>query len=377
MNKFSKTFRRILNSDLFTLLGILLVWRIFITAAGIIGLIMFAPLDMPAMGSYGTFWDMWTRWDGWHYINISNNGYANPQLTAFFPLYPMLIHGLSTLLHLNPAIAGLLISHFALLGALYFIFRMIKDIYSRSIAYTSILLLLFFPTALFFSVVYTESLFLFLATGAIFFARNGKWWISALFAFFTAATRNIGVLIILPLAFEYYNQYGWRLKKSILALLAPVLSLGLYAIYLLRVFGDPLQFITAQSAWNRSIELNPFAILWDKFLRIGSSIQNQEVFPIIEIFAGLSLLIIIVLSFQKKYKMPKSLVVYMIAMLFPAFSQNTWASMNRYVSVIFPAFVLLALIVEKKPLIQNILIAGISIFLGVTTILFVNFRWAG
>lgn len=371
-------FAGILKSDFATLFFIVIGWRLFITAAGIIGIMMLNPADMPTVGvSYGTFWDMWTRWDGWHYINISQNGYANPQLTAFFPLYPLLINLISTVLPINPSAAGLLISHISLLGALYFIFRIIKDIYSREIAYTSILLLLFFPTAIFLGMVYTESLFLFLAAGTMFFARTKRWWLVFLFSFFAALTRNLGVLLVLPLAFEYFHQHGFRVKKAIIALLGPVLGASSYMFYLFKTFGNPLEFIRAQSAWNRFLVINPISIVTDKFLKIISSIQHHDVFMGIEIFVGFSFLVILALSLRKKYRMPKSFIAYMFVMLFPGLLQNTWASVNRYVIVIFPAFLLMALMLEKKPILKYLALAGFSIFLGVSVLLFVNFRWAG
>ena len=64
----------------------------------------------------------------------------------------------------------------------------------------ALLLVAFFPAALFFSAVYSESLFLLLSVGAVLAARQGRWaWAGALAAL-AALTRNSGVLLLVPLA---------------------------------------------------------------------------------------------------------------------------------------------------------------------------------
>lgn len=378
MVKVKAVLLKVLHGDDLVLLGIFACWSAYVIIAGIVGIIMLQPMKMPGIDfTYGKFWDLWAHWDGWHYINISANGYSIPQLAAFFPLYPMSVHFVSKILTINPVAAGFIVSHVALFGAVCFIFRLIRDISSREIAYTSILLLLFFPSSLFFSMVYTESLFLFLASGTMFFAYKKRWFFAFIFSFFAALTRNLGVLLLFPLIVEYITQYGFRFKKTVFALIGPILGMASYMAFLYKTFGNPLQFVNAQASWNRHIVLNPFAIIYDKLAKIILSIEHRDIFMGVEILAGFSFLAIIVMSLQKKYRMSYSLITYMVVMLLPGLLQNTWASVNRYVVVIFPAFFLMALILEKKPLLQRMVLAGFSIFLGVGTVLFVNFRWAG
>lgn len=164
-NSFQIEFRSFLKkwweNDLFKLFILVLLWKAFVIFIGIYAyIVMQIPLPTPEL-SYGKGWDMWARWDGSYYIDISLNGYKEFNHTAFFPLYPFLIHLFGTLVPLNPVAIGMIISHLALWGGLCFIFKLTQEIFTKKIAYLTVFLLLFFPFSLFFGLVYTESLFLF------------------------------------------------------------------------------------------------------------------------------------------------------------------------------------------------------------------------
>ena len=63
---------------------------------------------------------------------------------------------------------------------------------------------------MFFSAVYTESLFLLLTLGALALGRSGHWGLAALAAGLASLTRNTGILIFIPLAVMVLQQSGWR-----------------------------------------------------------------------------------------------------------------------------------------------------------------------
>ena len=54
----------------------------------------------------------WFRWDSGHYTYIATNGYTDAWRTAFFPLFPLLEHGVAYLTG-NPFVAGLVVSNMA------------------------------------------------------------------------------------------------------------------------------------------------------------------------------------------------------------------------------------------------------------------------
>jgi hypothetical protein len=100
---------------------------------------------------------VWGRWDAEHYLGIATNGYTGTE-PAFFPLYPLLIHLVGELTGSN-LLAGLLISNVASFFALLYLYKLVEHEYNRHVAQRATFYVSIFPTAIFFSAVYTESLF--------------------------------------------------------------------------------------------------------------------------------------------------------------------------------------------------------------------------
>ena len=81
-----------------------------------------------------------------------------------------------------------------------------------------------------------------------------RWWQAGILGGLAALTRPFGVLIILPLAIEAWQQRAERpLWRSGLAMLPIPLALLGYMAYLGFQFGDPMAFLNAQSDWDRSL----------------------------------------------------------------------------------------------------------------------------
>jgi hypothetical protein len=162
------------------------------------------------------------RWDASWYLQIANSGYgSNLARTAFFPLYPLLIHVVAWVVR-SPVIAGALISLAAFAVALTLLYRLVRLDHSPRIAQVTVMLLAFFPMALFFSAVYTESLFLALSLATTYAARQGRWVWAGVFGMLAALTRDGGVLLFVPVVL--LMLYGpradgerWRWVRSGLA----------------------------------------------------------------------------------------------------------------------------------------------------------------
>jgi hypothetical protein len=141
------------------------------------------------------------RWDSIHYLAIAAHGYSKAADTVFFPLYPLLIAGLTPFTG-SAVIAGAAISFVAFAVALILVHRLTRLELGDRAADTAVLLLCFAPLTVFFTAVYTESLFLALAVGAILAARRRRWALACSLAALAAVTRVPGVLLAAPIAIE-------------------------------------------------------------------------------------------------------------------------------------------------------------------------------
>jgi len=210
------------------------------------------------------------RWDSVWYLRIAEHGYGTAgshAQAAFYPLYPALMRGVGTVVG-SPLTAGILISLACFLAALVLLHRLAALELGPRDARGTVLLVAFFPTAFFFSAVYTESLFLLVSVGAFLAARSGRWALAGALGALAALTRNSGVLLLVPLVVLFLYgprtdltpevRAGWapryRLTPQILWLALVPLGLGLYLAWSALALGDALAPYHAQALWLRHFE---------------------------------------------------------------------------------------------------------------------------
>lgn len=328
-----------------------------------------------------------SRWDTGFYLSIADEGYrfqgATLPSVAFFPLLPLLIRAV-TFATGDSLVAGLIVANAALLGATMLFYRLVEEEWGASVADRAVWYLLIFPTAFFGSAIYSESLFLFLAVGALYLARKGYWESAAMLGFLAALTRLVGILVAPMLLVEWWMQRRRRepdARPPLWALAAPaVASLGTvgYMFYLWRLFGNPFAFAHASSTWGRepTLPLVTMADLlqqpvdgWRAALLAGSlPLDNWIDLLAVLAFLGLG----VVLLTQRRW----SEGVFVVLGSLVPLSSGLLMSQRRYVWVLFPAFILLARWGERRWIDRTITLLFL-LGLGLFTAMFANWYWVG
>jgi len=243
---------------------------------------------------------------------------------------------------------------------------------SETIARRAIWLLALFPTGFFLSVVYTEGLFLFLTVAAFYCARRRWWLIACILGGLSAATRTIGVLVILPLAYEWWRQPPHTIRSSNLRwtsavwlLLIPV-GLIAFMVYLELAFGNPLTFLEAHSAWGR---VSTFSGLMARARELGSA--PDLLIRVLAAGGDLFFAVIgCVLLFAMLQGERLSYQVYTAYAILVPLATVQVMSMSRCLLVAFPAFIFLAEKASRPALYHSLLI-----LFGVVQAFFVA-RWS-
>lgn len=349
---------------------------------------------------YGAL-SLWSHWDGEHYVGLALEGYLGGEgqvSPAFFPMYSLLLRSFAELLGgpLTPgalSVLGVLVSMFALFFALYFVYGIASDGWGEAVARRVVLALAFFPTAFFLNSVYTESLFLAFSAGAVWAARVRRdLLLAAVLAALAAATRNVGVFLMLPLAHEWLRDPGGHRWRGAYLALVPA-GLLAYMAYLWWRFGEPLLFYTDQSRWGREAA-GPVASMGSAFtqafeemgrLARPGSFPGVEAGEIADYLASandalnlLFLLVAAALLAVGILRLPWGLWGYAALVTFlPAFfgtAQSPLMGFPRYVIVAFPLFIALGLVLKSRAL--------LAIWLGISALfslalcaLFVSWRF--
>jgi hypothetical protein len=198
------------------------------------------------------------NWDGLWYRLIALDGYTGSTQSAkaaFWPLLPWTMRYGSALTGWTVDTVGYLAANIAFLGALLVLYRLISlDYGDAAPARGAIWALALFPTAFFFSAVYTESLFLLLSAGALYLWRRDMVWRAGLVSIGAALSRSGGVFLVLPFAVLLWDRYrrDWRAywPRAIPALF-PLIGPAIFAAVLRQEQGNPKAFIDVQEQWNR------------------------------------------------------------------------------------------------------------------------------
>ncbi len=82
---------------------------------------------------WDAFAGVWAHWDGSWYLRIAEHGYWYWDYSeAFFPLYPLAMALLSSLVSIAPFMAGIIISNVSYAVALIFLYKLIDDRYGAT-----------------------------------------------------------------------------------------------------------------------------------------------------------------------------------------------------------------------------------------------------
>jgi Gpi18-like mannosyltransferase len=328
----------------------------------------------------------WANFDGEHYLSIAYQGYL-PLTYFYFPAYPLITRFFANLFNQSfssLAISGFLVSNISLFLALIGFWKIIRLDFQKNIAKLTIILLLVFPTSFYFGSLYTESLFLALVIWSFYFARKQKWLLAGILGAVLTATRVVGITLVPALIVEVWLQKRKNKKLDlfwpIVGILLVPLGLFAYMYYLKVVTGDPLEFFHSVSIFGQQRSQNLILlpqVFYRYFFKVLPNL-NYGYFPVVfttflEIVAAIVFLVLTIVSF---FKLRLSYAFYLAAgYLIPTLS-GSFSSLPRYVLVLFPGFILMAVWLSKKSRwLRTAFLLILFLALGIATALFVRGYW--
>jgi hypothetical protein len=192
---------------------------------------------------HDSLWNELYRWDGKWFVHAATQGYPNPlpmvhghvgaSTIAFFPVFPLLIRGLSDVTTLEPVIAAGIISAITGLTATLSVGMLTRQFAGEEKATRAALLFAVFPGTFAFSLMYSEGIAITCVALGLVALLRGRWWLAGLLGLVATATT--------PIALAFVVSCAWCAGRAILrdrtwrSLVAPVLApLGFiaYMLYL-------------------------------------------------------------------------------------------------------------------------------------------------
>jgi mannosyltransferase PIG-V len=296
---------------------------------------------------------VWQRWDACWYTKIATYGYEAPNSVSFFPLFPLLTGLAGRILLGAMALGGLAVAGLAYVAAMTGLRRLVALDFDDEVARTAVVAISIFPTALFFFAPFTESLFLATAVWAILAARQRRWAIAAIAGLLAALTRTQGVFLVLPLGWEAvmaWREAGWGIRglwrpppgtflRPMLAVLAPTVGFLAFLAFSAAAAGEsPLD--TAR-AWGGTNFHPPWEVIdasWQWAIQHHDPLQAFNL-------AMLILFALVTAIGLRQVPVAYSLfAIPQIALIGTRVQPIPLTSTGRYLLVVFPVFVILALV---------------------------------
>jgi len=375
----------------------------------------YVPAQHP--GLLGELLDAWQLWDGQWFLRIAADGYsAGDASPAFLPLYPSLVHGVASVTVGDHVLAGCLVSWGAFLAALHLLGKLFERELPAEDARAARLLLVAFPTAFYFHAAYTESLFLLLSVGAFLAARDGRFVVAGAAALGATATRWTGIalgplLLVEALHAATERSAGRALAGAELtprgllaaarslpariwaASLLPLTALPLVCVYFDRTLGDPLAWTRAQRLWERRLAppwtgladgirvllpgnppyLEPLEGGFPRLPFYGGGFLDAHGYNLVAALAGLGLSALALRHLRPAHAL-WALAGVVIPLMTPSRLQPL-QSMPRFLVVLFPLFMILAVLLRGRPVALAATLAGFALVQGFFVARFALWYW--
>jgi hypothetical protein len=349
--------------------------RLFLVAVAGLSVLMFKKGNFYT--EPGSILDWFKQWDAGWYLDIAHRGYTyvpgKECSVVFFPLYPVLLGLFSLGGAIDGRIVGYLISNASLFFSIVLLWKLTAiEMRDGSCAKHVVQFLLFNPMTVFYSSIYTESLYLLCLVSTLYFARTQHWLLAGVCAYAAALCRVVGLLLVVPLACEYFLQNRhdptWRragVWRALLCFAAPALGFLTYVGYLNWAFGEPLAFLKAEAVWGRQLVWP-----WVPFFHLHRYDPPYTIWFISWAIVAVALFL---LAIRWRLRPTYLLVLAMFTTI--CLSSSRLESLPRYLSVLFPFYFVLAQMTKKWPSLAAPLFAVFGGLQVMSTILFVNGYW--
>jgi hypothetical protein len=344
------------------------------------------------------------RFDSGWYGQIARFGYQwdrqyeRQRNIAFFPAMPMLMRPVGSFLGattptmpgdkrmLRMLWAGVIVALVAFARALYYLSRLSDLIAGPSAAAYAPVLLAAYPFAIFFSLPYTESLFLLSSLGAFYHFHRGEWIRASAWGLVVGLSRPNGCLVSVALAVLTLEQIvravrtgglRWSLSSLTkplgvrLAVAAmPGVGMLLFTAYLYRLTGVWLVWARMHGAWGRKWGTGPFQQGWEWLTTEGLMAVFQGVpFDTLNTLAVLFALALLWMVFRY---VGLAYGTFVVVNLVPPIFAGGALSMGRVTSTLFPMFI--ALGARVRPSAIPAWVAAFAVFQGFVAALFFTWR---
>jgi len=279
---------------------------------------------------------------------------------------------------------GVLISWVSFFGAMVYLYRFTRERFGDDVGSISLALLASYPFGVYFSTAYTESLFLLTIVGACYHFERHELWRAGAWGLLAGLSRPNGCLLSVVLALIAVRPLwpfrfgGMRLRDwmgiadRIAVAALPGIGMLIYSTYIFFLTGHPLQWAMQNAAWGRV-----YGGLDTLFAERAATIVNEGLYTYaatrtVDTLYAAALLFMMATLWPVYRRIGFPYAVLIVINLVPPLMMGGLLSIGRVTSVLFPAFVWLALAVPTAH--RTAWIAGFAMLQAIGAAMFFTWR---
>lgn len=359
------------------------------------------------------FMRQFVAWDSEFYLSIAIHGYDDPAVRsveidarqvslnyAFLPFYPAVVRvvarPLSTFMNRIAAatLAGVIVSVLGALAAAVSLFLLVRaeDPDGREWraedpggpaswppqhdlrAWKTAFFFLVFPTSFFLAQVYTEGLFAGLAFASMALARYRKIGWAAFLAVLATWTRAVGVCLVIPIAWECWEEYRvrGRDRAALAAFLFGLAPVAAFLAWWLSPLGRNFCDVEREFFHRGVLQLRDSVASWGHaYAQLRSGRPEARVYYGMELAATAGAIAACLVTLRR---MPGVSLFGMAALLVPLTSGEA-QGFDRFVLVVPSVFVALGAMGERSEVLDRAWTVASVLLLGMLATLFTFDLW--
>jgi|CXWL01.1.fsa_nt_gi hypothetical protein len=346
----------------------------------IAGILYFVKAHAPEI-TLDQFKSLFFAWDAHHYLFLAEHGYTTEgdeaNFIVFFPFYPILIRLFSFFGYLESALFISTIC--SIVGHAYFILYLRELGFDRFKIWRVVILLFSSPVAVYFTIAYTESLFLAESALFMYFLQRKQFGLAVLCGFLASMTKMIGILFIVPYVLTCLSIRPFSLDlKNLIKGLGITGGFGVYLAINYSLYKNPFYYLKIQEEHWYKVSVNPFnrymaemrglndwlTTVWNFFHGTWTGNPSMLLDSPALLFMPFIVMIYLALQFRSPNKMPIAMTVWSFAQVCVFASQSFLMSTARYISMILPVYVMIEEIISGC-VVTYVFILGIFLSLAI------------
>jgi hypothetical protein len=316
------------------------------------------------------------RWDsGWYASAMDGYKFSTDpgahNSVVFFPLYPIAARLVRAICGTDSYVALLLVANVSSVAAALLFARLARDEISDEAALLAVGIFSLYPSSVFLSAGYSESLCLVFVLASLILMRRSQYVPSSLAGGIATACRSTSIALVPALLWSIWESAAKPRTRAFpkMALCAALCVSGMlaYAIYLWIAFDHPLAFVAGQNAWHSRTLVH----------RIIAGF-TLSAFNLAQWRDGANLVLFFALAVAAFWRISTPLAIYgLSAVLVPYFLDGITPSTGRYLLMSVPVFIVAAAAAQRQPWMVGVLMSILGALLFRKAALFSQWYWEG